>query len=277
MTGSEWRGGEMGAQDISILAIASLLIFLIPIFWIGRKLNLRINRETIISIARMSLQLAFVGFYLQYLFKFNNSWLNFAYLLIMIAVASVSVLHSANFKIIRFILPTFIAILIPQVVMILFFNRFVANIENIFNAKYLVPVGGMLLGNCLKGNIIAMNSFWEGIRNSEKDYLYTLALGANRYQALKPYVTRSIRAAVNPTLASIATIGLVSLPGMMTGQILGGSVPLVAIKYQIAIMIAIFIAQFFSVLLSVFFSTKLGFDCYDMIRKEIFKAKKSRK
>ncbi|MCF7814412.1 MAG: ABC transporter permease [Candidatus Cloacimonetes bacterium] len=267
----------MGANDISIFSIGFLLLLLLPIFYIGYKLKLRFNKRVIISVARMILQLAFVGFYLQYLFKFNNSWLNFAYLLIMIAVASFSVLHSANFKIVKFIIPIFISILIPQVLMILFFNKFVANIDNIFNAKYLVPIGGMLLGNCLKGNIIALNNFWDNIRENEKIYMYDLALGANRYQALKPFVTKSILAATNPTIASIATIGLVSLPGMMTGQILGGSVPLVAIKYQIAIMIAIFIAQFFSVLLSIFFSTKLGFDGFDMIKSSLFKTVKKKK
>jgi len=119
-------------------------------------------------------------------------------------------------------------------------------------------------------------SFWSSIKENEKIYLNTLALGANRYQALKPYVNKSIMAAVNPTLASIATIGLVSLPGMMTGQILGGSLPILAIKYQIAIMIAIFISQFFSILLSMYFSTRLGFNGFDMIKKKIFKNKTNR-
>lgn len=264
----------MGANDINILSIGLLLLLLFPIFYIGYRLKLQFNKRVIFSVARMIIQLAFVGFYLQYLFKFNNNWLNFAYLLLMITVASFSVLGSVNFKIIKFIFPIFISIFIPQVLMILFFNKFVANIANVFNAKYLVPIGGMLLGNCLRGNIIALNHFWNSIRENEKFYMYDLALGANRYQALKPFVTKSILAATNPTIASIATIGLVSLPGMMTGQILGGSVPVVAIKYQIAIMIAIFTAQFFSVLLSVFFSTKLGFDGFDMIKKNIFKLNK---
>lgn len=224
----------------------------------------------------MIVQLTFVGIYLQYLFKFNNSLLNFTYFIIMIAVASFSILHSANFKIVKFLIPIFLSVLIPQVLMLLFFNKYVANIENIFNAKYLVPIGGMLLGNSLKGNIIALNSFWESIRENVKTYMYDLALGASRYQALKPFVTKSILAATNPTIASIATIGLVALPGMMTGQILGGSVPLVAIKYQIAIMIAIFIAQFFSSLLAIFFSSKLGFDSYDMIKSSIFRSVKKK-
>ena len=64
-------------------------------------------------------------------------------------------------------------------------------------------------------------------------------------------------------------MGLVSLPGMMTGQILGGSVPVVAIKYQIVIMLGIFYTQFFSVCLVLLFSIRLGFDEFDVLRKEL--------
>lgn len=261
----------MGAKDISIYSLGILLLLIIPVLIISARMKLKINKQILISTLRMILQLSFVGLYLQYLFKFNNSILNFTYLIIMILVATLSVLHSIKFKIRKFILPLFVSILVPQLFMVLFFNRFIVGIDNLLNAKYLVPIGGMLLGNCLRGNIIALNTFWSDMRNSEKKYLFSLALGANRYQALKPYVSRSILAAVNPTIASIATIGLVSLPGMMTGQILGGSIPLVAIKYQIAIMIAIFLAQYFSVMLSVFFSAQFGFDCFDMMKKELFK------
>ena len=68
----------------------------------------------------------------------------------------------------------------------------------------------------------------------------------------------------------MATIGLVSLPGMMTGQILGGSIPIVAIKYQIAIMGCIFYTEYFSVILSILFSLKTGFNSFDVLKTNIF-------
>ena len=78
-------------------------------------------------------------------------------------------------------------------------------------------------------------------------------------------------AALSPIIASMATIGLVSLPGMMTGQILGGSNPMVAIKYQIAIMLFIFYIQYAGVILSILFSEKFGFDDFDVLKKNIFR------
>ena len=66
--------------------------------------------------------------------------------------------------------------------------------------------------------------------------------------------------------------GLVSLPGMMTGQILGGSIPMVAIKYQIAIMVCIFYTEYFSVILSILFSLKTGFNAFDVLKSGIFRS-----
>jgi len=77
---------------------------------------------------------------------------------------------------------------------------------------------------------------------------------------------------MNPTIASMATMGIVSLPGMMTGQILGGSVPLVAIKYQIAIMIAILASTVLSISFSILFTVRYSFYKNGTLKKEIFRA-----
>jgi putative ABC transport system permease protein len=267
----ESKGGpSMGAQDLNILSLGSLLIFLVPILYISRYLKLGINREIIIGMVRMCLQLSFVGLYLEFLFKFDSPWLNTAYLLLMISIACHSILKSSNLKIRLFFKPLFFALLIPFGIMLLFFNGVVAHIDNLFEAKYLVPVGGMLLGNCLRSIIIGLTHFYSGLKKNEREYLYSLCLFNNRTQALKPWFKESLVAAINPTLASMATIGLVSLPGMMTGQILGGSIPIVAIKYQIAIMGCIFYTEYFSVILSILFSLKTGFNAFDVLKSDIF-------
>ncbi|MBT3387573.1 MAG: ABC transporter permease, partial [Desulfobacula sp.] len=131
----------------------------------------------------------------------------------------------------------------------------------------------MLLGNCLRSIIIGLNNFYSGIKKDEKVYIYSLSLFSSRIPALKPYFKESIIASITPTIASMATIGLVSLPGMMTGQILGGSIPIVAIKYQIAIMLCIFYTEYFSTILSVLFSLKIGFNDLDVLNQDIFISK----
>ncbi|NCB44022.1 MAG: ABC transporter permease, partial [Clostridia bacterium] len=73
--------------------------------------------------------------------------------------------------------------------------------------------------------------------------------GANRSEALRPFMQTALRAGVKPQIATMATLGIVSLPGMMTGQMLGGSTPMTAIQYQIAIMVGIFAVDMISTVL----------------------------
>ena len=82
---------------------------------------------------------------------------------------------------------------------------------------------------------------------------------------------KSIRSALKPTLANMATIGIVFLPGMMTGQILGGSSPLIAVEYQIAIMIAIYVATVMNVVLGILILMFRSFDEYGMFKKDMLK------
>jgi putative ABC transport system permease protein len=109
----------------------------------------------------------------------------------------------------------------------------------------------MILGNCLRADIIGVRTFYESLKKEEKAYLLSLSQGANLREALLPFVRDACQAALAPTVATISTVGLVSLPGMMTGVILGGGNPMTAIKYQIAIMIAIFAGTALTVILAI--------------------------
>jgi putative ABC transport system permease protein len=218
------------------------------------------NKRILISVVRMIIQLSLVGLYLQYIFDLNNQILNVTYILIMMLVASISITNSTPLKKKKLYFPIFISMVIPNLFMVLFFNKMVINLNNIFDARYIITIGGMLLGNVLSGDIVGLNSFFKDIEDNKKIINYDLALGASLNQALKPYVKNSLTSSITPTVSSMATIGLVSLPGMMTGQILGGSVPLEAIMYQIAIMIAIYVTRYFNILSSIYITNKYIFD-----------------
>lgn len=262
----------METSDIGIFSLALFALFLLPFFVLSLKLKLDVIKQALWASLRMIVQLSFVGIYLKYIFEYNNPLINILYILIMIIVATLSVIKTTGLNLKTMIIPVFISILVPHALMLFFFNGAVVQVDNLFEAKYLVTIGGMLLGNCLSGNIIALDRFFSGIKDNEKVYIYSISLGASRYQALFPSLQNSIKASINPTIASMATIGLVALPGMMTGQILGGSSPAMAIRYQIAIMLAIFFTQLFSVTMSVFLSIRTGFDDFDMLKKSLFRS-----
>jgi putative ABC transport system permease protein len=96
-------------------------------------------------------------------------------------------------------------------------------------------------------------------------------LGATRREAVRPYFRNAVKAALNPTIAGMATMGLVSLPGMMTGQILGGSEPWIAVKYQIAIMICIFSSSTLACIMNLKLGLKIAFNAFDVLREEVIK------
>lgn len=252
----------MGAKDITYFSLLFLMLLVLPILYLNNRFKLRINKSIIISIVRMTLQLTLVGLYLQYIFKWNLFIINLLYLIMMISLASLSVVKSVKLPYKQLLLPVFVSILIPTILVIIYFNGVVISADFLFDAQYVITIGGMLLGNILNGVIVGLNSFYKGIVDQERNYLYRLGLGASTNQAMAPYFKDAVFATVNPTIASMATIGLVALPGMMTGQMLGGSIPIVAIKYQIAIMIAIFVVKYFAIVLALWFGSKSFFDGY---------------
>lgn len=253
-------------DTIGYLGIAYLSLLIIPTLFANMKLDIKMNKQIIIATIRMIIQLSLVGLYLQYIFDLNSKILNICYLLIMMMVATISVTNSSGLKLKKLYIPIFISMAIPDLIMVLFFNKMVIGLDNIFDARYIITIGGMLLGNVLNGDIIGLMTFYKGISENRNRVNYDLALGATRFQALKPYFKDAIVASINPTVASMATVGLVSLPGMMTGQILGGSVPMEAITYQIAIMLVIYLTRYVNIFAAIALSQNMMFDKKDQLK-----------
>lgn len=256
----------MGVEQIPFYTPLYLIAFIIPIVIINYKMKIVMNKHLIYALFRMTIQLVLVGFFLQYVFLLNNSWINSAYVLFMIVAAALSTVKTCGLTIKNQFLPILLGFGIPNIVMILFINQFVIGLNNIFDAQYYIPLMGMLLGNSLSGNIIGVNSFYDGLRKNERQYFYRLALSANQWEATLPWYKEAVVACLNPSIASTETVGLVFLPGMMTGQILAGAMPMTAIIYQIVIMAAILISRYFSIHLSILLTRKTAFDGYDRLK-----------
>lgn len=254
--------------ELSQMALLYGLCFLpLLLLWL---IGLRLSRDIGISILRMSVQLALVGIYLKILFDLNHPWLNGLWILIMLLVADVSILRRAGLKVRYFALATFTAIAFSILLSTAFLVILVIQPDHFYDARYIVPLAGMILGNCLQGNVIALERFYSSLRKNENEYTTFLMLGATRWEAVRTYFRAAVKAAVNPAIASMATMGLVSLPGMMTGQILGGSEPWLAVKYQIAIMICIFTSTTIASIINLRLSLNIAFNSFDVLNDEVF-------
>ena len=256
---------DITPQDMLLI----YLLLIIPLgisFWLG----LGIIKDTIISVLRMTIQLILVGIYLDVIFRINSLTLNIVWILVMLVVANISILRQSGLALKRLFPLTFFGTTIAVAIVASVFVGLVIAPTPLYDARYLIPIAGMVMGNCMRGNVIALERFYSGIRRNEKEFITYQMLGATLPEATRPYMRSALRASVGPMLATIATLGIVSLPGMMTGQILGGSSPMLAIKYQIAIMLSIFCAMVTASALSIIFTRKTAFDAYGMLRPEIF-------
>ncbi|MFH1727791.1 MAG: ABC transporter permease [Pseudomonadota bacterium] len=259
--------------DISYFGLAlgfTLLTFVLLGFY---KLKINIISTTLLAFFRMTVQLFLIGIFFEYLFQYNNALINITWFLVMIVVASFAFIIKTdiNFKVL--IIPSLSAMILVNFAMLLYFNCYIIGLENIFDAKYIIAVGGMLLGNILRGNIIGLSKFYNLLTRNSNRYNYYLSCGASTYEICLPYFREALTEAMNPFIATIATMGIVALPGMMTGQILSGISPLTAIKYQIAIVIAIFISSILSISLTILFSLKNSIEKSGVLQKSIFKQK----
>ena len=247
-------------------------LMLIPVFilWYYKT---GLVKDVLWATIRMTIQLLLVGVYLEYIFSLNSTLINILWVLIMSIIATYTIIQRSGLKFKLFFIPILLSGIISIAVTDAYFLGFVVKLENIFDARYFIPVTGMLLGNTIKNVIITLDAYYKRIDNEQNLYRWYLANGANHKEALLPFMRDALKISFNPLIATTAIMGLISLPGMMTGQILGGSNPNVAVKYQIMLLITIFSSAILNVVLTILFSNRIAFDKYSNLKKEIFRIK----
>lgn len=255
--------------DISWLHLGlafALIVFPLGVLWYYRT---GMIQDTVVSVIRMTVQLLLVGIYLELLFHLDNPWINIAWVMVMILVATTATIQRSELRLRLFFIPLFTALLLTMLITDFFFLGLIIQVDHFFEARYFIPITGMIIGNCMERNIIALNSFTSSISRDLIHYQFDLANGASRQEALRPFIREALKKAFNPLIANMAVIGLIALPGTMTGQILGGSNPSTAIKYQVMLLLAIFIAAMGTVILSLVWSSRIIIDPNDNIALRI--------
>lgn len=250
----------------------SALLLLIPLalsWWLKASLV----QASLMAAGRMAGQLFLIGIVLVYLFEWNHAALNLAWVVAMLGFATFSTIQSSSLNVRYLALPVFGAFTVAGFGTLLVFNALILDLDRILDARYLLVIGGLMIGNAMKGNVIGIGRFYEGIDQNPEAYQQRLGMGASPLEARMPFFREAYRAALQPQLASMATMGLVFLPGLMTGQIISGVTPTTAIQYQVAIVLAIFAAMAGSVALAIALSMLFGFDAYGQLRDGMFRSR----
>lgn len=247
--------------DIPLTRLALILGFIVLAVVLSRRSRLGLERDLVWGALRGAAQLIAIGYLL--LLLFNNerpSWVLLLLTVMLIVAAATSARRVEHGPSWRLLFPrALIAIGAGAAVALVPVFAFVVPPHPWYEARYLVPIGGMMLSNAM--NVVAQ--VFERIfasASSEADQIEALlALGATPRQALQRQVRATLRAALIPTINGLLTVGLVSLPGMMTGQIVSGTAPEQAVRYQIVIMYQLVGVAAVAGLLAVAFARRLLF------------------
>jgi len=219
------------------LGLAALLILIN----LGISIALRLGLERSLAIAsvRMVVQLLLVGYVLEWIFALNNPILVVGISLFMASVAALAAINRTARRFARMFWSSFISILSTTFCLTSLVVIGILQVRPWYDPQYFIPLLGMVMGNALSGVSLGLDRFLEGLVSRQPEIETLLSLGATRWEAARGSIRDALRTGMLPTINSMMVVGLVSLPGMMTGQILAGADPLDAVRYQITIFFAI--------------------------------------
>lgn len=250
-------GREAVMNDIiqlNLLQFSLIYLLLILVLILMKKSKISQSRLLLLGTFRMSLQLVLAGFILTAIFDNPHPLFTVAYVAAMVIFSVTRILRKNPWMNRAFRWSVSLSLTFTGLLILGYFTQIVIGVS-LFNPQYTIPLAGMIIGNAMTGITLALKTFHESLISGRSRMETLLNLGASPKQILLPDVNRALETALLPTMNSMLGMGIIALPGMMTGQILSGTSPSTAILYQIAIMVAITAA----VCLAAFCSLHFGY------------------
>lgn len=210
---------QIALVDISIGFIPVVITLLIIFYW-EKKV-----KAALIAIIRMLTQLLLIGYALNFIFTANSHWIILLVLTFMLCAASWIALNALPVNRWRLVQFSLLAIFVGGVFNLILITQGILHADPWYQPTIIIPLAGMIFSNAMNSLSLAGERFYRELEY-RPDYLRARNL--------------AFQAAMIPVTNSLLAVGLVSLPGMMTGQILAGASPLIAARYQIMVMCMIF-------------------------------------
>lgn len=241
---------ELGAATGFVLVSGLLALWL----------RLGLTRPLLVATVRTYLQLLALGLVLKWVFQLDNAWLVMGILSVMMLTAAQTIMSRLGLRSPRFALGTLGGVVISAVTVTFAVTGLLIRVEPWYEARYVLPIAGMVMGNSMNGIALSLERLFEGFRARRAEVLLRLALGATAWEASLPLIRTAFRAGMMPTLNSMATVGIVFIPGMMTGQVLAGVDPMTGMAYQIVVMLMLSAATAIGAIISMTVCYRHAFD-----------------
>lgn len=226
----------MGAIPLTSvdLAIACSLVLVVGAISVALRLDL--ERKLALASVRTVVQLLLVGYVLQWVFDVDRPLILFAIISLMVLAAGRAAVNRSSRDFRGAHWRAFITLTLSGLLTTFTVTGAVIGVEPWYQPQYVIPLLGMVLGNGLTAISLCIDSLLEALDDRRDLVEMELALGATAWEAATSHLSGAVRRGMIPIINSMMVVGIVSLPGMMTGQILAGADPLEAIKYQIVVM-----------------------------------------
>lgn len=239
-------------------------------------LGLRLERTLAIASLRTVVQLLLIGLVLQSVFRLDRWYVVIVIAAIMTTIAGVTAVGRSERRYPGIWLNTLVSVWVSSWLVAGYFMLAIRqDFAKWYEPQFTVPLLGMILGNTLNGISVGLSTLLEAFATRVGEIETKLALGATSWEAAGDVVRRALRTGLTPILNSMMVVGIVSLPGMMTGQILAGADPIQAVKYQIVIMFLIASATALSTVTIVLLSFRKLFTTGHRFRVELLSRRKT--
>jgi putative ABC transport system permease protein len=219
------------------IGLAALLILINGA--ISALLGLNLGRRLLLAAACTVVQLLLVGLVLEWVFRLNRWYVVLGLMIFMTLVGGTVSLRRVHFRYPGIWLSSLVSVWASSWLMAAVALFVIVPARPWYSPQYAIPLLGMILGNTLNGISLGLDRLGGELSAKRGQVETLLALGATRWEAARQPVQQAVRTGMIPLINSMMVVGIVSLPGMMTGQLLVGVDPLQAVKYQIVIMFLI--------------------------------------
>lgn len=229
----------MGAEIVYIGSghLALVLLFILAAGATSIYHALKLERDLFVGTVRTFVQLFLLGYILKIIFDLDRAWLVLAVFSFMILFAAWTIRARVKEKQVSFFWPIFLSMLISYFVISFMVTGLIVGVKPWWKPQYFIPLGGMIIGNSMNAIAIALERLLGELRTRRQEVEMRLCLGADYKEASQDFVRHAMRAGMIPSINSMMAVGVVFIPGMMTGQILAGADPFLAIRYQIVVMV----------------------------------------
>ena len=228
-----------GVLDVQWWQLLIALIFILMAGGASMLYGLGLGRDLAIGTIRTFAQLALMGSVLTIIFNLNISWLVLLVFLVMSGAAAHTIASRVKETQVPYLWPMVLSMTAGYLLISVMVTGLVIRVDPWWEPQYFIPLSGMIIGNSMTALALSLERLFSGLRAGRPLIEVKLALGATDVEASEDLVREAVKAGMIPSINSMMAAGLVFLPGMMTGQILSGTDPMIAIRYQIMVMLMI--------------------------------------